>query len=128
MIMMDKLKNFKLRLYSVDDLCDAIKVISDNKDKQIAALKLKLSKIQDEKWKDEELRSLKSRIDELESRFCFELTQDEKMIAEDFIKSYNKNDFGAIGGAFTYKFTPTGLETICSIVGPDKKEKFIRTL
>lgn len=128
MIMMDKMKKFKLQLYSTDELCDAIRVISDNKDRQIDALKLKLSKIQDEKWKDEELRSLKSRIDELESRFCFELTQEENRIAEDFIKSYNKNDFGAIGGAFTYKFTPTGVGTICSIIGPDKKEKFIRTL
>lgn len=128
MIMMDKIKKIKLQLYGTDELCDAIKVMSDNKDKQIAALKLKLSKIQDEKWKDEELRSLKSRIDELESRFCFELTQEENRIAGDFIKSYNKNDFGAIGGAFTYKFTPTGVGTICSIVGPDKKEKFIRTL
>ena len=128
MIMENKIKNFRLQLYNTDELCDAIKVMSDNKDKQIAALKLKLSKIQDEKWKDEELRSLKSRIDELESRFCFELTQEENKIAEDFIKSYNKNDFGAIGGAFTYKFTPTGVGTICSIVGPDKKEKFIRTL
>ena len=128
MTMENKIKNFKLQLYGTDELCDAIKVMSDNKDKQIAALKLKLSKIQDEKWKDEELRSLKSRIDELESRFCFELTREENRIAEDFIKSYNKNDFGAIGGAFTYKFTPTGVGTICSIVGPDKKEKFIRTL
>ena len=126
--MENKIKNFRLQLYNTDELCDAIKVMSDNKDKQIAALKLKLSKIQDEKWKDEELCSLKSRIDELESRFCFELTQDEKIIAENFIKSYSKNDFGAIGGAFTYKFTPTGVGTICSIVGPDKKEKFIRTL
>lgn len=128
MIMENKIKNFGLQLYKTDELCDAIRVISDNKDRQIDALKLKLSKIQDEKWKDEELRSLKSRIDELESRFCFELTQEENRIAEDFIKSYNKNDFGAIGGAFTYKFTPTGVGTICSIVGPDKKEKFIRTL
>lgn len=128
MIMENKIKNFGLQLYKTDELCDAIKVMSDNKDKQIAALKLKLSKIQDEKWKDEELCSLKSRIDELESRFCFELTQEENRIAEDFIKSYNKNDFGAIGGAFTYKFTPTGVGTVCSIVGPDKKEKFIRTL
>ena len=128
MIMENKIKNFKLQLYSTDELCDAIRIISDNKDKQIDALKLKLSKIQDEKWKDEELRSLKSRIDELESRICFELTREENRIAEDFIKSYNKNDFGAIGGAFTYKFTPTGVGTICSIVGPDKKEKFIRTL
>lgn len=128
MIMENKIKNFGLQLYKTDELCDAIKVMSDNKDKQIAALKLKLSKIQDEKWKDEELCSLKSRIDELESRFCFELTQEENRIAEDFIKSYNKNDFGAIGGAFTYKFTPTGVGTICSIIGPDKKEKFIRTL
>lgn len=128
MIMENKIKNFGLQLYNTDELCDAIKVMSDNKDKQIAALKLKLSKIQDEKWKDEELCSLKSRIDELESRFCFELTQEENRIAEDFIKSYNKNYFGAIGGAFTYKFTPTGVGTICSIVGPDKKEKFIRTL
>ena len=126
--MTDKIKKFKLQLYGTDELCDAIKVMSDNKDKQIDALKLKLSKIQDEKWKDEELRSLKSRIDELESRFCFELTQEENRIAEDFIKSYNKNDFGAIGGAFTYKFTPTGVGTACSIVGPDGKEKFIRTL
>lgn len=126
--MENKIKNFGLQLYKTDELCDAIKVMSDNKDKQIAALKLKLSKIQDEKWKDEELCSLKSRIDELESRFCFELTQEENRIAEDFIKSYNKNDFGAIGGAFTYKFTPTGVGTICSIIGPDKKEKFIRTL
>lgn len=124
----NKLKNFKLQLHNTDELCDAIKAMSDNKDKQIAALKLKLSKIQDEKWKDEELRSLKYRIDELESRICFELTREENRIAEDFIKSYNKNDFGAIGGAFTYKFTPTGVGTICSIVGPDGKEKFIRIL
>lgn len=128
MIMENKIKNFGLQLYNTDELCDAIKVMSDNKDKQIAALKLKLSKIQDEKWKDEELCSLKSRIDELESRFCFELTQEENRIAEDFIKSYNKNYFGPIGGAFTYKFTPTGVGTVCSIVGPDGKEKFIRTL
>ena len=91
MIMTDRIKKFKLQLYGTDELCDAIRIISDGKDKQIDALKLKLSKIQDEEWKDEELRSLKSRIDELESRFCFELTQEENRIAEDFIKSYSKN-------------------------------------
>ena len=129
---MNKKINFINRLRfggtSIDELCDAIKVESERKDEKIKRLEEKISALEDEKWKDEKLIELQSRIDELEQRKGFFLTKGEFDEAEKFMENYRGGDYGAIGGEFIYTFEPTSIGTICTIIGPDKKEKTLREL
>ena len=37
-------------------------------------------------------------------------------------EKYEGQHFGAIGGAFTYRFTPTGIGTFATVTGPDGDE------
>ena len=57
----------------------------------------------------------------------FELTKDELKLAEEWVESKPEKAEGAIGGRYSFMFTPTGLGTIAKIVDnapdtPDERE------
>ena len=52
----------------------------------------------------------------------FPISEDEKKAIDEWKTKYKDRHYGAIGGGFTYKFTPTSLGTIGVIVGPDGDE------
>ena len=84
-------------------------------------LKKEIEKVKSEKYKDEELSRLKSEYDRMKSDYYrgFPISEEEDKNIKEWIKNQQKKNpgiGGAAGGRFTYKFTPTGLGTVGTII------------
>ena len=84
-------------------------------------LKNEIEKVKSEKYADEELSKLKSEYDKMKSDYYrgFPISEEEDKNIKDWIKKQqekNPGSGGAAGGRFTYKFTPTGLGTVGTII------------
>ena len=80
-----------------------------------------IEKVKSEKYVDEELSRLKSEYDKMESDYYrgFPISKEEDKNIKEWIKNQQKKNpgiGGAAGGRFTYKFTPTGLGTVGTII------------
>ena len=81
-------------------------------------------KLKDEHYKDEELQTMKDKVDEANQKLyeverrSFGLTEDEQKQVDEFI-SQHSHYFGAIGGGFTYTFTPTSIGEIGKVTCAD---------
>ena len=84
-------------------------------------LKKEIEKVKSEKYADEELSKLKSEYDKMKSDYYrgFPISEEEDKNIKDWIKKQqekNPGSEGAAGGRFTYKFIPTGLGTVGTII------------
>lgn len=84
-------------------------------------LKKEIEKVKSEKYADEELSRLKSEYDRMKSDYYrgFPISEEEDKNIKDWIKKQqekNPGSGGAAGGRFTYRFTPTGLGTVGTII------------
>ena len=84
-------------------------------------LKKEIEKVKSEKYADEELSRLKSEYDRMKSDYYrgFPISEEEDKNIKEWIKNQQEKNpgiGGAIGGRFTYKFTPTGLGTVGTII------------
>ena len=80
-----------------------------------------IEKVKFEKYADEELSRLKSEYDKMKSDYYrgFPISEEEDKNIKEWIKNQqgkNPGIGGAAGGRFTYKFTPTGLGTVGTII------------
>ena len=80
-----------------------------------------IEKVKSEKYADEELSKLKSEYDKMKSDYYrgFPISEEEDKNIKDWIKKQqekNPDSGGAAGGRFTYRFTPTGLGTVGTII------------
>ena len=80
-----------------------------------------IEKVKSEKYADEELSRLKSEYDKMKSDYYrgFPISEEEDKNIKEWIKNQqekNPGSGGAAGGRFTYKFTPTGLGTVGTII------------
>ena len=80
-----------------------------------------IEKVKSEKYADEELSRLKSEYDKMKSDYYrgFPISEEEDKNIKDWIKNQqekNPGSGGAAGGRFTYRFTPTGLGTVGTII------------
>ena len=80
-----------------------------------------IEKVKSEKYADEELSKLKSEYDKMKSDYYrgFPIAEEEDKNIKEWIKNQQKKNpgiGGAAGGRFTYKFTPTGLGTVGTII------------
>ena len=80
-----------------------------------------IEKVKSEKYADEELSRLKSEYDKMKSDYYrgFPISEEEDKNIKDWIKKQqekNPGSEGAAGGRFTYRFTPTGLGTVGTII------------
>ena len=80
-----------------------------------------IEKVKSEKYADEELSKLKSEYDKMKSDYYrgFPISEEEDKNIKEWIKNQQKKNpgiGGAAGGRFTYKFTPTGLGTVGTII------------
>mgnify|MGYP000167495059 FL=1 len=80
-----------------------------------------IEKVKSEKYADEELSRLKSEYDKMKSDYYrgFPISEEEDKNIKDWIKQQqekNPGSGGAAGGRFTYRFTPTGLGTVGTII------------
>lgn len=84
-------------------------------------LKKEIEKVKSEKYADEELSRLKSEYDRMKSDYYrgFPISEEEDKNIKEWIKNQQEKNpgiGGATGGRFTYKFTPTGLGTVGTII------------
>lgn len=84
-------------------------------------LKKEIEKVKSEKYADEELSRLKSEYDRMKSDYYrgFPISEEEDKNIKEWIKKQQEKNpgiGGATGGRFTYKFTPTGLGTVGTII------------
>ena len=80
-----------------------------------------IEKVKSEKYADEELSKLKSEYDKMKSDYYrgFPISEEEDKNIKEWEKNQQKKSpgiGGAAGGRFTYKFTPTGLGTVGTII------------
>lgn len=80
-----------------------------------------IEKVKSEKYADEELSKLKSEYDKMKSDCYrgFPISEEEDKNIKEWKKNQQKKSpgiGGAAGGRFTYKFTPTGLGTVGTII------------
>ena len=84
-------------------------------------LKKEIEKVKSEKYAEEELSRLKSEYDKMKSDYYrgFPISEEEDKNIKEWIKNQQEKNpgiGGATGGRFTYKFTPTGLGTVGTII------------
>ena len=84
-------------------------------------LKKEIEKVKSEKYADEELSRLKSEYDKIKSDYYrgFPISEEEDKNIKEWIKNQQEKNpgiGGAVGGRFTYKFIPTGLGTVGTII------------
>lgn len=87
-----------------------------------------LKRIRNEKWKDEELKKLKTENERLQTQLHnsgFYITPDEDRLIQDWIKNHNTHPLQgcAGGGIFSYIFTPTAIGLVktihCNLCGEE---------
>lgn len=111
--------DFKEMLTFVKDkrVKDALQIVIEelqSKDTQIDMLQNKLDNfnMQDELIEKDKI------ISQLMNRECFDITEDEQKAIDEWVEKHtqekhNGNTYsGAIGGRYTYEFTPTSIGTI----------------
>ena len=92
-------------------------------------LRKEIEKVKSEKYADEELSRLKSEYDKMKSDYYrgFPISEEEDKNINEWIKKQqekNPGSGGAAGGRFTYKFTPTGLGTVGTIIDDFTGDEF----
>ena len=79
------------------------------------------AELKSEHYKDEQLSDMKDKLNKMKNDYYrgFPITEDEKKQIDNFINKYRGKNFGAIGGAFTYKFTPTSIGIAGEVIAPN---------
>lgn len=90
-------------------------------ERQIKYLREENQKLKEGVWEKEEVARLKRDYERMREEYYlgFPITPEQDAEIKEWKKKYEGQHFGAIGGAFTYSFTPTGIGTFATIIGPD---------
>lgn len=113
---------------TIEDYLLNIKELSKSKDNQIQKLKAENAQLKDKNYKDNELDSMKKQVESAKIDMeimkkdmyrGFPITAKEKEAIHNWSKNHDKKEHknprgyhGAIGGGFSYVFTPTSIGTI----------------
>ena len=90
-------------------------------ERQIKYLQEENQKLKEGVWEKEEVARLKRDYERMREKYYlgFPITPEQDAKIKEWKKKYKGQHFGAIGGAFTYHFTPTGIGTFATVTGPD---------
>ena len=96
----------------------------ERQERQIKHLQEENRKLKEGVWEKEEVARLKRDFEKMyvEHSLGFSITPEQNAKIKEWMKKYEGQHFGAIGGAFTYRFTPTGIGTFATVTGPDGDE------
>ena len=104
------------------DINNAIKIIKDEFDRNksvISDLRKENAMLKSEAYKDEELQKMKSELDEMRNDYNlgFPISKEEHKQIKNWMTEHNKchSNSGAIGGGYTYCFTPTSIGIIGTV-------------
>lgn len=107
---------------------ELVKEAIELRDKKIIALNKRIEDLENEKYKDRELKRLNDELCTLREDALrgFLITKDEAKEINDWCGIHNSKHprTGAIGGRFSYVFTPTSIGTIGEIMCNDCKKTF----
>ena len=111
----------------MDKLCLALKDKFMRQEERIEYLEEEIKKLKDENWKDNELQSMKEQYDKMREDYWrgFPISKEEKEKINAWINKHEKEKHprpeksfprgGAIGGCYSYHFTPTSIGVFGSI-------------
>lgn len=111
----------------IKDICEMLTAKFEDQEKIIEHLREKVKKLEDDKWKDKELQNMKEELLRVrkDSYRGFPISEDEYKAAINWMNKHEKEKHynpdrkfprgGAIGGSYTWQFTPTGIGTFGSI-------------
>ena len=84
-------------------------------------LKKENAELKSEHYKDEQLSNMKDKLNKMEKEYYrgFPISKEEETQINKFKDKYRNKYHGAIGGAFTYKFTPTSIGIAGEVIAPN---------
>ena len=113
---------------SINDLEHQSQNIVNNLIERLRQLELSIenlrkenAKLKSEHYKDEKLQDMLKRLKAMEKEYYrgFPISKEEETQINKFKDKYRNKYHGAIGGAFTYKFTPTSIGIAGEVIAPN---------
>ena len=119
MIIMDNVNVNELEYQSQNIVNDLLKRLRQL-ELSVESLKKENAELKSEHYKDEQLSNMKDKLNKMEKEYYrgFPISKEEEEQINKFQDKYRKY-YGAIGGAFTYKFTPTSIGIAGEVIAPN---------
>lgn len=108
----------------IDELCLTLKDKFMRQDEENERLRNENKKLKDGIFEKEEIARLKSDYEEMKADYLrgFPISKKEWEKVKEWQSKYSTKGVGAIGGIFTYKFTPTSIGVIGVCIAPNGDE------
>ncbi len=129
MIIMDNVNVNELEYQSQNIVNNLIKRLRQL-ELSVENLKKENVELKSEHYKDKQLSDMKDKLDRMKKDYYrgFPINKEEEVKINKFQDKYRNKYYGAIGGAFTYKFTPTSIGVVGEVFAPNGESLVFKDL